>query len=192
MEIRPESTPFYLDFLTKNERSRYNKLTHPAKKNEFASTRYLKHLLFGTCEIEYSPSGSPYIIGEKKYISISHSKTFVAIGVNPDFEIGIDLEEIREKAKLTASKFVTPVEAQLFDLNSTFETTLLWSFKEVLYKLSDRKELIFKRDLLVDRKDDSYVGRVLKSDGFYEFELCYAQHQNIFITCNASNETKIS
>ncbi len=186
MEISSMNLTEYMSALTPEECFKLNIISNLQKKIEFSASRFLKHFLFGENNIAYTESKSPYIIGEKKFISISHSRNFVAIGTNNDFEIGIDVEEIDSKAARLSSKFITEHERTLFDEHSNADMTLLWSFKETLYKLSDRRQLIFQKDILVSKNGDNYVGSVQKTDGVYEYDLSKLLHQNIFITCNTS------
>lgn len=191
MEIEPEKEEFYSSFLLESELERYRTISHKQKKLEFAATRYLKHRLYGAFEINYTESKSPYIQGINKHISISHTMSYVAIGENQTFPIGIDIEECRDKATTLASKFTTREEKTIFDVNSSKEMSLLWSFKEMLYKLSDRRELIFKKDILVSKGRNQFCGRVLKTDGMHEYDLDKIEYENILITCNTSTGKKI-
>ncbi|MNR54947.1 hypothetical protein D3C85_1752270 [compost metagenome] len=61
----------------------------------------------------------------------------------------------------------------------------LWSLKECLYKLSDRNQLLFQKDILVYKRSDQFYGSILKTDGIYEYELHVEQFRNILITFNS-------
>lgn len=181
----------YLPFLNGEEAQKLQTIKHPLKRKEYAATRFLKHSLFGKQQISYDTSGSP-LIENAGHISISHSKRFVAIGVCADFQIGIDIEPIQNKAMLLSSKFIHPSEKQWFDTSDEVAMTSLWSLKESLYKLSDRKQLIFKDDLSVYRKENQLFGSVLTQDGIVEYPMSIEQYQDILITCNTRTGKKIS
>jgi len=188
MVIEPESLPKYLKTLTYNEIKRYDSIKHSNKKLEFAASRFLKHQLYGNAEINYLEHGSPYIRLDSTptLLSISHSHHLTAISVSKSFPIAVDLELISEKSVKLASKFCSEEESRIFDLHSAEDMTLLWSFKETLYKLSDRNGLIFKRDLTIFKQDNKFMGSVLMVNGHVIVELSFTRIEELFLTCNHS------
>lgn len=186
MVIDPLSLPNYLKTLTFQEKNRFNNIGHPNKKLEFAASRFLKHKLFGKVEIQYLEHGSPYISIDNtpELISISHSSHLTAICKNETFPVAIDLEQIGPKSVKLAHKFCSESEILLFDVNSEAEMTLLWSFKETLYKLSDRNGLIFKQDIIVSKSGDNFTGEVLMTKGKLSVELSHLQLEDFYLTCN--------
>ena len=183
MEASVNLIDTYLKTLNPSEKNRLKAIKHPEKKLEYAASRYLKHQLFGSEELFYDDSGSPYL-ERSGFISISHSKKYVAIGTCDSFEIGIDIEEINQKALLVQHKFVNEKEKSIFNIHSAKEMTLLWSFKETLYKLSDRNQLIFKTDLQVTKTKSKYLGKTLTTKGFKETILEFIEFDGFLITCN--------
>lgn len=165
------------------EYSRLNGIKHPEKKLEFAASRYLKHHLFGEANIEYDSTGAPGI-KDVGYISLSHCSSHVVLATCTEHLIGVDIEEVREKAVHLASKFTTRDEALIFDISNEKDMSTLWSLKECLYKLSDRKKLIFKEDILVYQRENKLLGSIKKTSGIYEYELHVENFQNILITFN--------
>jgi len=183
MEIDFSRFETYHSSLNDREKIRLEDLKHPEKKLEFAASRFLKHHLFGEAHIEYDATGAPQINGVGS-ISISHCTSHVAIATCKEHLVGVDIEEIREKAVLLSSKFTTAEEAGIFDTTSKKDMSALWSLKECLYKLSDRKKLIFKEDILVYKHGNTLLGSIKKTDGIYEYELHVENFQNILITFN--------
>ena len=186
--IAPEMERNYLETLTKNEISRYNSIKHPKKKTEFAASRFLKHEIFGNKEINYLEHGTPFISDHSAdhHISISHSDHLTGIAESTDFPVALDIEMITGKSVRLAEKFCSESEKAIFDMTSVKEMTLLWSFKETLYKLSDRKGLIFKKDLIVSKNDDGYWGKVTMTSGFLHVGLSQVEIDNFYLTCNHS------
>lgn len=187
MEINSELFETYILELNNSEKEKLQEFKHPLKKLEFAASRYLKHQLFGLASIEYDHTGAPQISDAGNYLSLSHSRSHVGIAICKDHQVGLDLEEIRMKSVLLASKFCTFEESQLFDPNNPLDMTTLWSLKECLYKLSDRKKLIFKEDILISKRDNRIYGKITKTSGIYEYELHVESFQNFLITCNLDN-----
>lgn len=183
MEIDFSHFETYQLSLNKEENLRLNSIKHPEKKMEFAASRYLKHHLFGEANIEYDSTGAPEIKGVG-FISLSHCNSHIVLATCVEHLIGVDIEEVREKAVRLAPKFITPNERLFFDATNSTDMSTLWSLKECLYKLSDRKKLIFKLDILVSKRDGKFFGTIKKTSGIYEYELHVENFQNILITFN--------
>jgi 4'-phosphopantetheinyl transferase EntD len=183
MEVSDSQYIKYCNALNQLEMDRLEKITRAEKKVEFAASRYLKHQLFGNLHINYHESGTPFLENEGN-IALSHTKKLVGIGQCNIHSIGIDIEPISGKAKKVATKFCSEAESHFFNIEDEKEMTLLWSFKETLYKLSDRKQLIFKTDIRVYQKDTIFYGEVRSKDGFFKTVLDYTEFNGNYITCN--------
>lgn len=124
--------------------------THQLTK---ACSRYLINLIFEQnvdhC-LKYTPKGKPLLNDLNAQISISHSKEWVAVYIDlsdSGESIGIDIEGLRNNLLGISKKFVGP---QDFDPQQNPENALLiWSSKEVLYKIYAEKSLDFKTHLSV-------------------------------------------
>lgn len=110
----------------------------------------VKNMFEGNNEILYEPSGRPYLYGDaqNKFISISHSKNFVALASSQK-RIGIDIEEINERILKVRSRFLNDRELDLINATDLEFNTIAWCIKEVLFKLSKNEGLDFKIDLLI-------------------------------------------
>lgn len=184
MEIDFSQFETYKSSLNKAEETRLNQINHPEKKMEFAASRHLKHYVFGEANMVYDSTGAPQIEGIG-FISLSHCNSHVVLATCSEHLIGVDIEEIREKAVYLAPKFLTEKEALCFDRNNKKDMSTLWSLKECLYKLSDRKQLIFKEDILVSKRQNKLFGTIKKTSGIYEYELHVENFQHILITFNS-------
>ena len=123
------------------------------RKLEYAASRYLRTLIFGKKKIDFHPHGSPFI--EDYNVSISHTANRVGIAYSKTFIVGLDLEEINHKAIIVSNKFLSTHEKQSLNTSSSEEITKVWSLKEVLYKMADRKGIIFSHDLLISKINES-------------------------------------
>ncbi len=184
MEIDFSRFESYQNSFTPEEKAKIETIRHPEKKLEYAASRYLKHHVFGSKNIRYDSSGSPYIEGVG-FISLSHCNTHIALAVCSEHLIGVDIEEIREKSVKTSRRFITENEMRFFDQTDQTDMSTLWSLKECLYKLSDRNQLLFQKDILVFKQSDQFFGTIQKTDGIYEYPLHVEQFTNILITFNS-------
>jgi phosphopantetheinyl transferase len=68
------------------------------RKKEWLSVRLLlKELLGEEKEIEYDNAGKPFFRDRSFRISISHTVSYVAVILNPNRPVGIDVERITEQ-----------------------------------------------------------------------------------------------
>lgn len=183
MEIDLNEKVHMEECLTEKEQIKYNSFKHPQKKLEFLGSRHLKHQLFGRQDIFYDHTGAPYL--EKQgYISLSHAFPFIVMAVCENHVVGVDIEQVSEKASRASIRFTTAPEISPLNFFTPLEYTLLWSFKETLYKLSNRNGLLFQEHLWVNRSDEVYHGYFLNIDGFYKTELAFIEIDQFLITCN--------
>ena len=187
MEVDENKADTYLSDLTAEEISKFHSIGHEAKRLEFASSRSLRTSVFGCEQIYYNEFGSPYI-KDRGFISLSHTHGLVALAHSMDFNVGLDVESIREKAQLLHPKFIHPSEKDFFDTSSIFDMSLLWSFKETLFKLADRKGVHFSHDLIIRKEGDRFYGTIHQYDVLHEYELIYQSFKQYLITCNSSKE----
>lgn len=170
--------------LSTGEKQEIQTFGHPAKREEYIATKILRTHLFGVQEIQYSLIGAPFI-PEEDYISISHSYQVIGIATCKDFEVGLDLEPIREKALLVKDKFLSEEERKVADLTCEEEMTKFWSGKEALYKLAGRKKIIFKESLLLEhKKEDNWEGKLIFSEKKRKVDLQIIKKDNFIISLN--------
>jgi len=162
--------------LTKKEVEQLNSISHNAKKKEFINVRQLRNNLFPFEEISYQPSGKPLFEKRKEQLSISHSKHFVGLATSTS-AIGLDIEEIDERVIKIVDRFLNLKEKQLFKYDKK-EFTLAWTIKEALFKRNNRNGIIFKDELLIEKRMDNriYQCKILSDNGW---EIIYVRSEQI-------------
>ncbi len=111
------------------------------KRKDFISVRYaLKQCMNGEENtIYYTPEGKPFLSNSKKEISISHTKSWVAVITHENKAVGIDIEKPRKTLIKVAEKFLSNAEYQyycLLDKKKGFDfLRIIWSTKEALFKI---------------------------------------------------------
>lgn len=179
----------YLDKLTQLELERLRMFKHIKRQREFVATRLLRHNLFGFEHIHYDNHGAPYIEHEG-YISISHSKNKVAIALNKDYRIGVDLEPHRMNILNVAHKFLSSDELRTFDCTDPIVVTKIWSAKEAMYKLAGRKKILFSTELLLNMRNDEWIGLIDNYDHELLVKLDIFDIDNTIITINSQEIEK--
>lgn len=120
------------------------------RKHEWLAVRVLLKALCGEeKEIAYEPSGRPYLKDGSRYISISHTRGYVAVALHPSHEVGVDIEQYGPRVKNVASRFIRPDEEPTIAQggDEIYSLLLHWSAKETLFKLMGVDEVDFIRHL---------------------------------------------
>lgn len=60
--------------------------------------------------IEYAPSGKPHLADSSYFISISHTRGYVAVILSAVSEVGIDIEQYGQRVHKVAHKYMRPDE----------------------------------------------------------------------------------
>ncbi len=162
--------------LTEKEVEQLNSISNNAKKSEFSSVRQLRNLLFHLEEITYLPTGKPIFRNRKEALSISHSKNFAGIAIS-FFTIGLDIEEIDDRVLKIVDRFLNSNEKLLFE-NTAKEITIAWTIKEALFKRNNRSGIIFKEEILIEKRMDENIHqcRILNDSGW---EIVYVRSEQI-------------
>ena len=128
-----------------------------------------RHLLGDPCRIGYDDKGKPFLEGDTRHISISHSHDKLAIIINEKEATGIDIELIRYKVLKIKHKFLTNEE--LTDANDDIEKLLIyWAAKETLYKIYGLKEVDFIAHLFVKPFTKHNLGSIIGNINLPEFK----------------------
>ncbi len=134
----PIDTLFSLlpDILKKSCEAEIQRFTSQTRKLEWLSVRVLFYsLVQQELQIGYSAEGKPFLIGHPAYISISHTRGYVAVILSKSSLVGIDIEQYGERVQRVANRFIRPdekVEAYRADL--IWGLLLYWSAKETIFK----------------------------------------------------------
>lgn len=130
----------------------FTELKNATRKLEFLASRVaLQHLFGKPIEVTYLPTGKPQLANENGYISITHTKGYVAIAHHPTCEVGIDIELPTERFKKLYTRFLNPQEQELlFDPTDLSHVLLAWSAKEALYKIIGSQAVDFANQLAIE------------------------------------------
>ena len=134
-----------LDLTDFSRKILHKKKSEIHKKQFLAVRNILKLLLIQDSDLSYGADGNPLI--KSGYISISHSKEFVAVLVS-DQKVGVDIENNSDKCFRIMQKFVGTENEFPVKMDRKI-AQILWNMKECLYKMMDFKEIDFKENLIV-------------------------------------------
>ncbi len=131
--------------------ARLEKMLSKTHQCGFLSVRHLlKEAGYSDFDLYYDENGKPNL-KDGKHISITHSFDFSAIIVS-DENVGIDLEQNRDKIIRIAEKFIDS-EFEYLDKENNYieQLSVVWGAKEALYKMCNSRSLSFKQDMHIHK-----------------------------------------
>ena len=127
------------------------RFSSPHRRLEWLSVRVLLYRLLGEEKsIEYAPSGKPRLADSSFFISISHTRGYVAVILSVVSEVGIDIEQYGQRVHKVAHKYMREDETtSVYQGDDTWSLLLHWSAKEVMFKCMDADEVDFREHLRI-------------------------------------------
>jgi 4'-phosphopantetheinyl transferase EntD len=165
------------------ERERLNKFRSDARKVEFLSVRILLKALIGVCgPIVYNDQNKPYLHQMESRISISHSRNLTSIILSKSKKIGIDLEYMSHKISKVQQKFINEDEYITSDeANKKYHLYIHWCAKEALFKICDKQDINFKKNLTIEAFEPKEYGIIY---GWVDNEYWHDKFELNYFTIN--------
>jgi 4'-phosphopantetheinyl transferase EntD len=137
-----EHKDWYLPFL--------EKMTEKRKCEWLTIRTLLKTLLSEEKEIAYQSNGKPYLSDHSHHIGISHTKGYVAMVLNEEKEVAIDIEMISPRVLKIKDRFLSEKEAQFISAGNEIVHLLLhWSAKESVFKILDAENVNYQTQIQI-------------------------------------------
>jgi 4'-phosphopantetheinyl transferase len=136
------------------------KSTH--RQMEWMSVRrLLRELLGEPTQIVYNEQQKPFLYNVDMNISISHSRDLTAIMLSKNKKVGLDLEYMSHNISKIAHKFINDDEYIVDDAEKQkFHMYIHWCAKEALYKLCDKQDINFRKNLTIEPFDPDECGEI--------------------------------
>lgn len=129
------------------------------QKGFMAVRMLLQHLGYSDFDLYYDEFGKPHLRDEREktaapqdkiqengneiHISISHSNGFSGIVIS-DKNVGLDIEQIKEKTLKIASRFMDVSHLEnLSNTEKLKKATVIWGIKEVVFKIKNEVGISF-------------------------------------------------
>ncbi|MEG1865371.1 MAG: 4'-phosphopantetheinyl transferase superfamily protein [Bacteroides sp.] len=164
------------------------RFTAPHRRKEWLAVRVLLYqLLHAYKEIGYEPSGKPYLTDHSQFLSISHTKGYVAVLLSPVAEVGIDIEQYGQRIYKVAHKFMREDECVAAYLGDTAWGLLLhWSAKEAMFKCLPADEVDFRAHLQIApfeiQSQGTFDAREYRTERQGSFLIHYLIHPDFVLT----------
>ncbi len=146
------------------------------RKKEFLAGRLLLEKIQPNTSIIYNRYGAP-TLSDGTFVSISHSKNLVAFIVS-DKKVGLDIEQISEKALRLSSRFIAKDNHQKLTLE---KATLIWCCKEAIFKWHQKGGVDFKKDICLTPFLLSEKGEIAANFKQEQLKLNYRKINNHYL-----------
>ncbi len=129
-----------------------NSFQNPLRKIEWLSVRVLlNEITDKNLSIIYNGSRKPFIEDNSYNISISHSKDLTSVLLSRKKKVGIDMEYMSHRISNIASRFINDNEVISENKHEhKFHLYIHWCAKEALYKICDKQDISFKKNLTIE------------------------------------------
>lgn len=167
--------------------------TAPHRRQEWLAVRVLLYRLLGEEKlISYHANGKPYLADRSYFISISHTRGYVAVILSPFGEVGIDIEQYGARVHKVAPKYMRLDEIPaLYEGDDTWSLLLHWSAKEVMFKCMGASAVDFREHLHIlpfeVKESGTLCAQECRTDQQTEFLIHYLLQPGFVLTwCCAS------
>ncbi len=151
------------------------KFKNPQKRIERMAARLLIYELLGKkVLVDYDEYGKPFIVGDNRSLSISHTKGMLAVQI-AEQKAGVDIEYISDRVAKIAHKFLSAPELDTIDLKQQMmHMYAFWCAKETVYKIYGKKRLDFKKHIHIKPFD-------IEKKGFIKASLSKVEEQEFLL-----------
>lgn len=139
------------------------------KREIIASHLMVKDILGNNATIDHDINGAPILVGVKRFISISHSATEIAIAINPDYRIGIDIETWRDQLIKVKERFLS--QKEIVHYASPQLMLQAWTIKEALYKVAQSPGISLADDIVLPIEKKNNIAKVNTKEGVRDFKI---------------------
>lgn len=166
--------------LCDDDSQKFSKFGSESRKKEFLGTRVLiQHCLGAQVQVYNNKHGKPFLLNSNLNLSITHTKSYVAILISKNHTPALDMEYLSERVYRIASRFLSKTELE--NISETDKTLCLykhWCAKECLIKLYGKKDIHLINELKIhpfESKDKTFTGEICRTDFSQKYTFNYLQ-----------------
>ncbi|MDR3188465.1 MAG: 4'-phosphopantetheinyl transferase superfamily protein [Prevotellaceae bacterium] len=146
-------------FFSAQEEQEYRQLGNAKRIRERAATLHLLHRTLGVEDaLHHHPNGKPYLAAGSHHISISHTRSHVALALHPCREAGVDVESMLRSMQKVAPRYLSADE--LARCTTQAQQCVAWCAKETVYKLAGEEGVDFAEHIRLSPFDVSAEGSI--------------------------------
>ena len=122
------------------------------RKQRLAVRALLNELFDDKVYLAHHDNGKPYIENNSINISITHTEKYVAVILDQNDEVGIDIESLDRDFSVVEKKALSEDEIEdLEDEKRNEQLAIYWCAKEAIFKLLSRYNVDFAEQIEVER-----------------------------------------
>ncbi len=155
------------------------------RKQKYAVRALLDAMFEEKVYLSHHDNGKPYIENCVTNISITHTEKYVAMILNDNHEVGIDIESLARDFSVVEKKALSEDEIDDLEEDSSRneQLAIYWCVKEAICKMLGQYHVNFAEQIEVDRfrpRDDGELeATFIDKDGYEEdYELSYMTFDN--------------
>ncbi len=154
---------------------------------QWLSVRVLLNEITGkNLSVIYNGNRKPFIRNNAYNLSISHSKDLTSVLLSEKRKVGIDIEYMSHRISKIASRFINENEVISKEISrQKYHLYIHWCAKEALFKMCDRKDINFKKNLTIEPfepREKGFINGCVNIDFLNErFQLYYFTIDNYVI-----------
>jgi phosphopantetheinyl transferase (holo-ACP synthase) len=180
-----ESEDFFLKKLLLSDDDKNTLKNYRGKRRiEWLASKYLLNVMTGWAyTIIKDEFGKPQLDTSNYHISMSHSGDYTAAIIAPCY-VGIDIQSLTSKIDRVADRVFNANKLEKLDEKTRLEHLhVYWGAKEALFKAYGKKELDFKKNIIVEpfiykNTEGVTSGVVVKDDFKKSFNIYYKKIEN--------------
>lgn len=158
------------------------------RKKQWLAYRHLLYVMMGKKQVavEYDKNGKPVIMNSDLHVSVSHSGHYAAAITRRNTPVGIDIEKVSARIQKVEDRFLSDTERlDLQPDDKLDKLCIYWCAKEALYKFHGRKEIDFRKHLLIDHfalnLQGRLKGKVIKEEFNQEYQLHFKKIDDYYL-----------
>jgi enterobactin synthetase component D len=143
-----------MDFLSYREKLSLANISHPQKRQEWATARLAIHDALKELNEPYpgffkDEHGKSQSMNGRGFVSLSHTPGFAGAIYHKDHPVGIDMDLIREKILRIGFRFLDPAELDFLEKDPA-HYTMAWSAKESIFKCQGKRGVSFRENIFLE------------------------------------------
>ena len=163
------------------------------RKQRLAVRALLNELFGEKVYLAHHDNGKPYIENDSINISISHTEKYVAVILDQNDEVGIDIESLDRDFSAVEKRALSEDEIDDLDddkMEKNFQLAIYWCAKEAIFKKISKYNVDFAEQIEIEKFRNNEEGELeatfIHKDGYeeeYKLEyITFDRHLLVWVT----------
>lgn len=132
------------------EKEILDQIPRQQRRLQWLASRFLTKQMCHHSEIVKNEHGKPFLKSSDTFISISHCEKYAVCITSDKYNVGVDIEPMREKVVRLADKFMDENEMAFIEKENAIKHYITcWAMKEAAYKWYGQEYISFKDNIKI-------------------------------------------